>query len=161
MYSDEKCSNENTTMSDKLFDICEKQLLSIIDEAGTSMLKVTEGTSLVVKESAELFKLIGKSQPKRHNEADLCLSLELSIHNMVVNMQFFDELSQRIEHIREIVDLIKLESNREGFLSNPKDSEDLFNKIINIFSIRSEFEVMRMIFSEHEEVEKIKMVELF
>ncbi len=154
-------SNENSTMSDKLFDLCREQLLSIIDEAGNSILKVTESTSLAVKESAELFEVIEESKQNRKNEAGLCSSLEASVNNILVNMQFFDELSQRIEHIMEIIDLIKVESNREGFLSDPQDSKDLFNNIRSIFSIRSEFEVMRSIFPEYDDVESSNMIELF
>lgn len=153
--------NKITTMSDKLFDLCEKQLLSIIDDASTSMLKVTGGTSQVVRESAILFKLILASDTKRQNDIELCLSLEKSINDMVINMQFFDELCQRIEHIMKIVILIKIESNKEGFLSNPEDSQDLFDDIRSIFSIRSEFEVMQNIFPEYGELEKTQMVELF
>ncbi len=154
-------SNENTTMSDKLFDLCKKQLLSVINEAGNSILKITESTSLAVKDSAELFQLIEESKLNRNNEADLCLSLEASVNDILISMQFFDELSQRIEHIMEIVDLIKVESSREGFLSDPQVSKDLFNNIKSIFSIRSEFEVMRSIFPEYDEVESSKMIELF
>ena len=113
-------SNKNITMSDKLFDLCKKQLLSVIDEAGNSILKVTESTSLAVKNSAELFEVIEESKINRKNEADLCLRLEESVNQILVNMQFFDEFSQRIEHIMEIIDLIKVESGREGFLSDPQ-----------------------------------------
>jgi hypothetical protein len=148
-------------MSDRLFDLCEKQLLSILEEAGTSIFKVTESTSLAVRESSELFQMIEQAEHRRPKETDLCSSMEARINEVIINMQFFDELSQRIEHILEIVDLIKVESNREGFLSDPRDSEELFNNIKSIFSIRSEFEVMRDIFPEYSEVEESKMIELF
>jgi len=152
--------NESTTMSDRLFDLCEKQLISVLEEAGASIEKVTNNTSLAVRESTDLFELIEKAGISRE-EAALSSKLETRINEIIVNMQFFDELSQRIEHIMEIVELIKIESNREGFLSDPRDSEELFDNIKNIFSIRSEFEVMRDIFPEYQEIEKSKMVELF
>jgi len=154
-------NNQKATMSDKLFDLCEMQLISIIYEAESSISKVTENTSLAVKESAELMQKVEESGTKRQSEADLCSRLESRVNDIVVNMQFFDELSQRIEHIMEIVSLIKIESNKEGFLSNREDSDELFNNIKNIFSIRSEFEVMRSIFPEYGEVETSKSIELF
>ena len=107
-------SNENTTMSDKLFDLCKKQLHSVIDEAGNSILKLTQSSTLAVKDSAELIEVIAQSKLNRKNETDLCSSLEDNVNEILVSMQFFDELSQRIEHIMEIVDLIKVESSREG-----------------------------------------------
>lgn len=152
---------QSTTMSDKLFDLCEMQLVSIIYEAETSIARVTESTNKAVEESAELIELVESASSNNPAEPDLCSKLETSVNDIVVNMQFFDELSQRIEHIMEIVTLIKIESNKEGFLSNPQDSEELFNDIKDIFSIRSEFEVMRSIFPEYGEVETSNAVEIF
>lgn len=152
---------QSTTMSDKLFDLCEMQLVSIIYEAETSIARVTESTNKAVEESAELIELVEGASSNNPAEPDLCSKLETSVNDIVVNMQFFDELSQRIEHIMEIVNLIKIESNKEGFLSNPQDSEELFNDIKDIFSIRSEFEVMQSIFPEYGEVETSNAVEIF
>lgn len=154
-------NNESNTLSDKLFDLCEMQLLSIISDAEVSMSHVMENMSAVVRESAELIEIVDGLKPKSKNGADLCSSLEQSINGITINMQFFDELSQRIEHIMKIVDLIRLESNREGFLSDPKVSEKLFKRIKAIFSIRSEFEVMRNIFPEYDEIKSAKAVEIF
>lgn len=152
---------QKATMSDKLFDLCEMQLVSIIYEAESSIAKVTESTSKAVEESAELIELVGNPTLNSGGEPELCSKLGTSVNDIVVNMQFFDELSQRIEHIMEIVSLIKIESNKEGFLSNPQDSEELFNDIKEIFSIRSEFEVMRSIFPEYGEIEASNSVEIF
>lgn len=152
---------QKTTMSDKLFDLCEMQLISIIYEAESSIAKITESTSQAVKGSAELIEMVGTSASSGDSKLVLCSNLESSVNDIVVNMQFFDELSQRIEHIMEIVNLIKAESNKEGFLTNPKDSEDLFNDIKQIFSIRSEFEVVRSIFPEFGEIKSSDSVEIF
>lgn len=154
-------SNSNIRNSDKLFDLCEKQLLSIISEAATSMEKVTSSTANALSVSNELGKLINESAEIMPTETALCANLNDSFSDVVINMQFFDELSQRIEHIMKIVKLIKAESSREGFLSDPQDSEELFDNIKRIFSIRSEFEVMRGIFPEIDEVDVGKAVELF
>ena len=148
-------------MSDKLFDLCEKQLLSIIDEASASIDKVTNSTSLLLRDSDQLCSLLKDSASGRSEEMELSKNLGNNVNMIVVNMQFFDELSQRIEHIKQIVNLIKLESSREGFLSDPDDSEDLFNNIKMIFSIKSEFEVMHTIFPEYGEMETGSLVELF
>lgn len=152
---------ENSTLSDKLFDLCEMQLLSIISDAEVSMSNVMGSTSAVVQASAKLSEIIDGLKLKSKNGTDLCSSLEESINGIMINMQFFDELSQRIEHIMKIVDLIRLESNREGFLSDPEDSEKLFRRIKAIFSIRSEFEVMQNIFPDYDEIKSIKAVEIF
>ena len=151
--------NQKSTMSDKLFDLCEMQLNSIIYDAGCSIKNITESTSGAMKQSAEIVSVVEES--KSQTISELSNGLENRINSIIVNMQFFDELSQRIEHIMETVSLIKIESNKEGFLSDPKDSEELFNDIKQIFSIRSEFEVMRNIFPEYGEVETSNPVELF
>lgn len=154
-------NNENNTLRDKLFDLCEMQLLSVISDAEVSMSNVMGSTSAVVRESVKLFDIIDSLNLKSKNGADLCSSLEESINGIMINMQFFDELSQRIEHIMKIVDLIRFESKREGFLSDPEASEKLFGRIKAIFSIRCEFEVMRKLFPEYDEIKSVKAVEIF
>lgn len=148
-------------MSDKLFDLCELQLLSIIKDAEVSIEKITSSTTDAVKNSAELRGLIEACSEGRAEELVVSAELELCVNQILVNMQFFDELSQRIQHIMEIVELIKLESKREGFLSNPKDSDELFKNIYPIFSMRSEFEVLRKIFPDSNKVDASKLIELF
>lgn len=154
-------TQNDLTMSDKLFNLCELQLLSIIEQAESSILKVTESTSAALKMSSELSEVVSGSDCNHSNEVELCAELEQRFNLILTNMQFFDEFSQRIEHIKEIVDLIKIESDREGFLSDEEDSEKLFNEIKNIFSIRTEFEVMRKIFPEHIGVGNNVAIELF
>lgn len=144
------------TMSDKLFDLCEQQLLSIIDDADASIAKIVNSTTAAVDESASLAEKIGVVA-----DEDVCSELQNKVGMILTNMQCFDEITQRIQHIKEIVRLIKLESDREGFLSDPKCSEELFKDISNIFSIRSEFEVLEQIFPESGKTNVSEMVELF
>lgn len=153
--------NKTETMSDKLFDLCEQQLLSIIDDAEVSITKIINSTSAAVDESADLHQLLDKTTELSDEDKAKCSGLQQKVGAILVNMQCFDELSQRIQHIKEIVRLIKIESDREGFLSDPKDSEELFKDISNIFSIRSEFEVLEQIFPETTKTDAGEMVELF
>jgi len=154
-------SDRYITMSDKLFGICEMQLLSIIKDAEISILKMTNSTKQAVIESAELSVAIEASNTDRTTEINLSSNLQSNVNSIFVNMQFFDELSQRIEHIMEIVNLIRVESSREGFLSDPRESEELFHNIRGIFSIKSEFEVMQNIFPEYNELEYSRAIEIF
>jgi hypothetical protein len=149
------------TMSDKLFQLCEQQLLAIITDSGASIEKIVDSTTAAVQDSAILSGKIEHCDQLGPEEKQLCAGLESKVAAILTNMQCFDELSQRIEHISEIVRLIKLESDREGFLSDPKDSEDLFRDISSIFSIRSEFEVLEKIFPESGQADTGDMVELF
>ncbi len=152
---------QQDTISDRLFALCEQQLLSIIEEAGRSIERVTDNAVVAVQESDQLFKLLNESEHSRKVEIKKCSSLEQSVNEILTSLQFFDELSQRMEHILKIVDLIKIQSDKEGFLSDPQNSEVLLNNIKKIFSIQSEFEVMKNIFPEYEEFESGKLVELF
>ena len=154
-------SDRYITMSDKLFGLCEMQLLSIIKDAEISILKMTNSTKQAVIESAELSVAIEASNTDRTTEINLSSNLQSNVNSIFVNMQFFDELSQRIEHIMEIVNLIRVESSREGFLSDPRESEELFHNIRGIFSIKSEFEVMQNIFPEYNELEYSRAIEIF
>ncbi len=154
-------SDRYITMSDKLFGLCEMQLLSIIKDAEISILKMTNSTKQAVIESAELSVAIEASNTDRKAEINLSSNLQSNVNSIFVNMQFFDELSQRIEHIMEIVNLIRVESSREGFLSDPRESEELFHNIRGIFSIKSEFEVMQNIFPEYNELEYSRAIEIF
>lgn len=154
-------AQQTETMSDKLFQLCEQQLLAIISDAEVSIEKIVDSTATAVTESAELYGRIEKCNDLGVEEKELCAGLEAKVSAIMINMQCFDELSQRIQHIREIVRLIKLESDREGFLSDPKSSEDLFKDISNIFSIRSEFEVLEKIFPESRKIDASDMIELF
>ncbi|MCI5107163.1 MAG: hypothetical protein MRY76_10655 [Pseudomonadales bacterium] len=149
------------TMSDKLFQLCEQQLLAIITDSGASIEKIVDSTTAAVEDSAILSGKIEHCDQLGPEEKQLCAGLESKVAAILTNMQCFDELSQRIEHISEIVRLIKLESDREGFLSDPKSSEELFRDISSIFSIRSEFEVLEKIFPESGQSDPGEMVELF
>lgn len=162
MFASEKISSEvGASSSDKLFELCERQLLSVIDEAGGSISKITDCTSRIVSDSSNLFESISDFEGCESATSELRGSLEQNVNNIIVNMQFFDELSQRIEHLVKIVGLIKIESRREGFLSDPEISEELLNDVKSIFSIRSEFEVMHQIIPELSETEQENMIELF
>lgn len=143
-------------MSDKLFELCERQLLSIIDDAEVSIAKIVNSTTAAVNESASLAEKVSSVADK-----EMCSGLQDKVGVILTNMQCFDEITQRIQHIKEIVRLIKLESDREGFLSDPKCSEELFKDINSIFSIRSEFEVLEQIFPETRKTNVSEMVELF
>jgi hypothetical protein len=149
------------TMSDKLFQLCEQQLISIITDSGASIEQIVDSTTAAVQDSATLSGKIEHCSELGPEEKELCAGLEEKVAAILTNMQCFDELSQRIEHISEIVRLIKLESDREGFLSDPKSSEELFRDISSIFSIRSEFEVLEKIFPETRQADTGDMVELF
>lgn len=149
------------TMSDKLFELCEQQLLSIIDDAEVSITEIINSTTTAVAESSVMCERIERSDDMSAEDKAVLLGLQGRVSRILVNMQCFDELSQRIQHIREIVRLIKLESDREGFLSDPKSSEELFRDISKIFSIRSEFEVLQQIFPETRKIDVSEMVELF
>ena len=149
------------TMSDKLFELCEQQLLSIIDDADSSIEKIVNSTTAAVNESALLYEKIGDAVDLTAADKEMCSGLQDKVSTILTNMQCFDEITQRIQHIKEIVRLIKLESDREGFLSDPKCSEELFKDISNIFSIRSEFEVLEQIFPETGKSNVSEMVELF
>lgn len=153
--------SKSETMSDRLFQLCEQQLASIITDAEQSIERIVDSTTAAVNESSELYGKIEHCKGLGNEEKALCAGLESKVGTILINMQCFDELSQRIGHIREIVRLIKLESDREGFLSDPKSSEELFKDISNIFSIRSEFEVLEKIFPESRPVDAGEMVELF
>lgn len=148
-------------MSDKLFELCEQQLLSIIDDADASIVKIVNSTTTAVNESALLHEKIGSAVDLSAAEREMCSGLQDKVGAILTNMQCFDEITQRIQHIKEIVRLIKLESDREGFLSDPKCSEELFKDISSIFSIRSEFEVLEQIFPETGRSNISEMVELF
>jgi len=154
----EKASKQ---MSEKLFQLCEQQLLAIIDDADVSISRIVDCTTTAVNESAQLYDKIDSCKELGAAERELCADMQEKVSEILVKMQCFDELSQRIQHIREIVRLIKLESDREGFLSDPKCSEELFKDISAIFSIRSEFEVLEKIFPESQTVDASEMVELF
>ncbi len=148
-------------MSDKLFDLCEQQLLSIIGDAEASIAKIVNSTTTAVNESAELHEKIADAAALSAENRELCEGLQHKVGAILTSMQCFDEITQRIQHIKEIVQLIKLESDRDGFLDKPRCSDELVNDISNIFSIRSEFEVLEQIFPESRKNEPSEMVELF
>jgi dsDNA-specific endonuclease/ATPase MutS2 len=151
----------NDQLSEKLFQLCEQQLLAIIADADVSINRIVDCTSTAVNESAELYSKIERGSGLDGEELALCADLHEKVSEILERMQCFDELSQRIQHIKEIVLLIKIESAREGFLSDPESSRELFKDISGIFSIRSEFEVLEKVFPETRKIDVSNMVELF
>lgn len=148
-------------MGEKLFELCEHQLLSILEDADISTTRIVDDATAAAANSAELCEKLMQFAESNSQDKVVCQNLGAKLDAVLNGMQYFDEFSQRIQHIKEIIKLIKWASDREADFKDPKRSEELLDDISSILSIRSEFEVFEKIFPERQKIDAGEMVELF
>lgn len=136
-------------MKHALFRLCQLQLESIMNETGRDIDSATASANDCLEGLNNI----------RHNggpdDVSLC-KLQKGMSNIMVRLQFHDELSQRVAHLTEILALMDESVRLEG------DGDDaIVERILSIFSIRSEFEQLEKVFPGLIDNEETESVELF
>jgi hypothetical protein len=131
-------------MANKLTTLCELQLYSILQEIGTSGVETTGAATRALTSCTRLEQVlneVAKSEAAR--EALSGISQE--VNNVIINLQFMDELSQRVAHVLQLFSIIKRTTPSRPDGDNENDEE--FLKIATrIFSMKEEFAVLQQLF---------------
>lgn len=145
-------------MANKLTTLCEMQLYSILQEIGTSGVETTGAATRALSSCTKLEQILAElAQGQSSREALDELTRE--VNNVIINLQFMDELSQRVAHVLQLFSIIKRSVPARV---EDKESDEEFVKIATrIFSMKEEFAVLQQLFPGVIHVSNSNDAELF
>ena len=121
-------------MSEKLFTLCQLQLGSIVSDLEKSVEGVNRAASRLMCE-------VGPVQaPGRSG----CADLGRELNNIIVGLQFHDELTQRLNHVQDVLKLLQDQADKER--EKEVDCETLLSMLAGIFSSNAEFKQLDKVF---------------
>jgi two-component sensor histidine kinase len=145
-------------MANKLTALCELQLYSILQEIGTSGVETTKAATQALANCSRLEQAINEcAQTEGSREALGAITKE--VNNVIINLQFMDELSQRVGHVLQLFSILKRSMPSRV---DDKENEEEFLKIATrIFSMQAEFAVLQQLFPGCNHVSCSNDTELF
>lgn len=130
-------------MANKLTTLCELQLYSILQEIGTSGVETTGAATRALASCSRLEQVLNEcAQTAGSREALGQVTKE--INNVIINLQFMDELSQRVGHVLQLFSIMKRALPAD--LEEPSTDAEFLKIATNIFSMQAEFAVLEQIF---------------
>ncbi len=147
-------------MQKKLALLCEKQLYAILLEADMAFKDIINAATASMKLADEM-NSDSRSFDKDSSTdaANHCKLIHNEMQKMLVKMQFHDEFSQRLHHVIKLCQLIA-----EQDVVTPESAQlnaSLLDRVVDIFSVSSEFSVLQAIFPEYRHERPDVAVELF
>jgi hypothetical protein len=143
-------------MCEKLFTLCDLQLGAIVADLDLSVATVSDAaTRLIQSNSTATAHTQLLDSEAREKASDLLVDLR----QIIMGLQFHDELTQRINHIQILLKLIQEQST---LVVKPDfDSEKMLTMVAGIFSIGAEFKQLGKVFPEYNAANDTDRVELF
>lgn len=136
-------------MCKELFELCDLQLKSTLED-------IKESINSTVSSANQALTLCDLLEEKPEHAAEL----KNELLNIVTQLQFHDELDQRISHLREVFRFMQTEL-AENIPRDYSKNGEILEDIVNIFSIKAEFEQLEKIFPEYKSRSISDSVELF
>lgn len=145
-------------MANKLTTLCELQLYSILQEIGSSGAETTDAATRALASCSKLEQILGEvAQDAAAREATAAIAHE--VNNVIINLQFMDELSQRVAHVLQLFSIVKRSVPPRA---DDEQSDEEFLKIATrIFSMKEEFAVLQQLFPACNHVTCSNDTELF
>ena len=140
-------------MYQELFQICQLQLRSIIEESNSAVSGATASASNCL---ASLERL--DSDGAANAEVP---ELRKNLDAIITRLQFEDELTQRLVHIIEMLAIAEERIARDKGPTTEKETAVLIEKLQGILSIRSEFEQLEKVFPTLAPTGSVESIELF
>ncbi|MEY4641175.1 MAG: hypothetical protein RLZZ227_1169 [Pseudomonadota bacterium] len=130
-------------MANKLTALCELQLYSILQEIGTSGADTTNAATRALANCSRLEQVLNEcAQNAESSEALGTITKE--INNVIINLQFMDELSQRVGHVLQLFSILK--RSMPAKVNGTENEEEFLKIATRIFSMQSEFDVLKQLF---------------
>lgn len=126
-------------MSEKLFTLCHLQLGSIVSDLEKSVEGVNRAATRLMREVASNDE---PAMATREREERPALGRELK--EIIVGLQFHDELTQRLNHVQALLKLLQDQTDQER--EKEVDSETLMSMLTAIFSSNAEFKQLDKVF---------------
>lgn len=145
-------------MANKLTTLCELQLYSILQEIGTSGVETTGAATRALASCGKLEQILAEAA-KSESSREVLGEIAGEVNNIIINLQFMDELSQRVAHVLQLFSIIKRSVPARA---DDKESDEEFLKIATrIFSMKEEFTVLQQLFPGCNHVSCSNDTELF
>ncbi len=144
-------------MCEQLFTLCSLQLGAIVEDLDRSVETVSNAaTKLIQNNSPEAAHMqVFESVEAREKAADLLTDLK----QIIMGLQFHDELTQRLNHIQV---LLKLIQDQSTVVVNPEfDAKTMLTTVSGIFSSSAEFRQLGKVFPEYQAANDIDSIEMF
>lgn len=138
-------------MQDKLLALCELQLTSILEEIDCAVMSASHSATQGLKFYEKIEEITANAESQK--------ALKLELANILMRLQFHDELSQRINHLLELLRIMK-DDNGENRLGNMSATQ-LLEQVSGIFSIRAEFGQLHKIFPQYSVQDAGDAIEFF
>jgi hypothetical protein len=130
-------------MANKLTTLCEMQLYSILQEIGTSGVETTGAATRALASCTRLEQILHEIE-KGEASRDVLTQISKEVNGVIINLQFMDELSQRVAHVLQLFSIIKRSVPARV---DDRESDEEFLKIASrIFSMKEEFVVLQQLF---------------
>jgi len=147
-------------MHKKLALLCEKQLNAILLEADMAFTDIVNTATASMKLVEEMHTDASSHRKTAGTESsNHCKAVKDELQKMLVLMQFHDEFSQRLHHVIELCQLIA--EQEKGNAGTSQMDSSLLDRVLDIFSVSSEFTVLQSIFPEYRHERPDVAVELF
>jgi hypothetical protein len=130
-------------MADKLTSLCELQLYSILQEIGSSGVETTSAATRALAHCRGLENMLAAAALKDEADASLA-AVTKEINNVIINLQFHDELAQRVGHVLQLFSILK--RNMQPKANESRSEEEFLRIASRIFSMQSEFAVLQQLF---------------
>lgn len=145
-------------MANKLTTLCELQLYSILQEIGTSGVETTGAATRALTSCSKLEQILDEVA-KNETSREALGEVSREVNNVIINLQFMDELSQRVAHVLQLFSIIKRSVPAR---TEDTESDEEFLKIATrIFSMKEEFAVLQQLFPGCNHVSCSNDTELF
>jgi hypothetical protein len=145
-------------MANKLTTLCELQLYSILQEIGTSGVETTKAATLALASCNRLAEVL--NEVAQHDGASEALGeVTKEVNNVIINLQFMDELSQRVGHVLQLFSILK--RSMPARVDDKENDEEFLKIATRIFSMQAEFAVLKQIFPGCNHVSCSNDTELF
>jgi hypothetical protein len=147
-------------MHKKLALLCEKQLNAILLESDMVFKDIINAATTSMRLVEEVDQDSGRHQKTASSAGgNPCKKINNEMQKMLVLMQFHDDFSQRLAHVIELCQLI---GEHDAVIPGADQLENsLLERVIEIFSVSSEFSVLQAIFPEYQHERPDAAVELF
>jgi hypothetical protein len=145
-------------MPNKLTSLCELQLYSILQEIGTSGVETTGAATRALASCNKLEEVLNECAQTAGSRAVLGIVTK-ELNNVIINLQFMDELSQRVGHVLQLFSILK--RSMPAPVDATENDEEFLKIATRIFSMQAEFAVLNEIFPGCSHVSCSNDTELF
>ena len=145
-------------MCEQLFTLCDLQLGAIVADLDRSVESVNNAATKLIQDNSPASEP-GAQIPDEVAAKAKAAELLVDLKQIIMGLQFHDELAQRINHIQV---LLKLIQDQSTLVTKPDfNAEKMLTMVSGIFSSSAEFKQLGMVFPQYSAANDTDVIELF